>query len=356
LWKYDDNQRNINIKISDDGLYNSTTFIKNFIEMFVVVFPTMIINQQMQTIEPHKYWGLAKDHSNDVKDMVANFYKPIEKFYGDNTIKNILNEILTKSRGIYLLSKCTPILTGIKIDEKEIYGAFDKRTTTLLFEYYLLSVFTDYMYLAKDKGMVTRMLYTTEKKASEIYTADFLIDQQMRFTESEQDFIEGDVMKLNLDIAKLLIAYIQIMMRSKKTVNVSYQDVQDKVFKLKEAEKYDFTDKLKDMTDEARAVDTMLKHHKLGPLYSLGMSKGIREYDPDHFEHDKKIAENVAKIQNKLRKTKMNSDNIDLDDAIDEMNVERDIDMDLALDMNTTDDYNDGDPWGDEMDNYDEYD
>jgi hypothetical protein len=163
-------------------------------------------------------------------------------------------------------------------------------------------------------------------------------------------------MKLNQEVAKLLVSYLKIMIKSKKTINVSYGDIEDKVFKLKEAEKYDFTDKLKDMSDEARAVDTILKHHKLGALYSLGMSKGIKEYDPEHFEHDKRIAENVAKIQNKLKRTQGTSDDIDLDDAIDEMATDREIDFDIAMDMNLNDDYNDGDPWGDETENFGEYD
>jgi len=352
VWSFDVNVRNSDIKISDDGLYNYINFMKNYIELFVVVFPSMIINQRIQRIEPPKYWGLAKNHVSDVIDMVSDFYKPIEKFYGDITIRNILNEIMTKSRGIYLLSQNTPILTNITIGDTELYNVFDKRTTTLLYEYYFLSVLSDYMYLTKDPTMITRML---EKGQADLFSADFLIQQQLNFTEDEQEFIEGDVIKLNKEVAKLLVSYLQIMMRSKKTIDVSYKDIEDKVFKLKEAEKYDFTDKLKDLSDEARAVDTILKHHKLGPLYSLGTSKGIKEYDPEHFEHDKKIAENVAKIQNKLRKNGLN-DYMDLDDAVEQIATDGAIDLDIATDMNPTDDYDDGDPWGDEIENYDEYD
>jgi hypothetical protein len=207
---------------------------------------------------------------------------------------------MSKSRGIYLLSQNTPVLTNIKIGNKETYNSFDKRITMLLYEYYLLNVLTDYIYLTKDPGMVTRIIIDNDTDKSDTFSADFLIEQQLQFTELEQEFIEGDVMKLNQEVAKLITSYLNIMMRSKKTINLSYDDIQDKVFKLKEAEKYDFTDKLRDMTDEQRAVDTILKHHKLGPLYSLGMSKGIKEYDPEHFEHDKQIAENVINIQNKF--------------------------------------------------------
>jgi hypothetical protein len=357
-WRFDETKRNENIKISDDGLYNYVTFIKNFISLFAVVFPTMIINQQIQSIEAPKYWGISRDHANDIKDMISNFYGPIEKFYGSNTINNVLLEVKNKCRGIYLLSTTTPILTNIKIGEKEMYSVFDKRTVTLLYEYYFLSVFSDYINLTKDPSMVTRMLVTPEKDDSDLFSADFLIEQQLRFTETEQEFIEGDVMKLKQDVAKLLVSYLTIMMRSKKTLNVSYDDVSDTVFKLKEAEKYDFTDRLKDLSDEGREIDTILKHYKLGAIYSIGLSKGIKEYDADNFDHDKQVAERVAVIQNQLRRrgrTDVDPE-AQIDDAVDDMNLEREIDLDNAMDMNPTDDFDDGDPWGDEVENRDEYD
>ena len=143
---------------------------------------------------------------------------------------------------------------------------------------------------------------------------------------------------------------------------MAYDDVADTVFKLKEAEKYDFTDRLKDLTDEGREIDTILKHYKLGSLYSIGLSKGIKEYDPENFDHDKKVAERVAEIQNKLKRRgrtevgQGQDPDAQIDDELDDMETEREIDEDIAMDMNPTDDYNDGDPWGDEMDNRDDYD
>jgi tRNA-binding EMAP/Myf-like protein len=353
-WKYDKQQRNTDTKITDDALYNYVNFFKNFIELFAVTFPSMLLNKSIQTIDPPKYWELSKNHENDVREMVSDFYNPINSFYGNSVVTNVLREILEKSRGIYLLSQTTPSLTSIKQNGREMYGVFDKRTTTLLYEYYFLSVLTDYIDLTNDSSMIRKMLSNPDKKSDDIFSTDFLIDQELKFTEDEQQFIEGDAMMLRKNVANLLIGYLNIMMDSKNTVNVSYDDVEDKVFKLKEAEKYTFTDKLRDMTDEERAVDNILKNNKLGPLYSLGLSKGIKEYDKEHFEHDKQVAEKVAEIQNKLRRQQRDVD--DMDDAIDEERNEQDIDMDLALDRNITDDYDDGDPWGEELDNEYEYD
>jgi hypothetical protein len=258
---------------------------------------------------------------------------------------------------MYLLSKTTPVLTKIKIGEKEMYSVFDKRIVSFLYEYYFLSILSDYINLTKDTSMVTRMLVIPEKDDSDLFSSDFLVEQQLRFTDTEQEFLEGDVMKLKQDVAQLLVSYLSIMMRSKKTLNVSYDDVADTVFKLKEAEKYDFTDRLKDLSDEGREIDTILKHFKLGSVYSIGLSKGIKNYDPENFDHDKRVAERVSEIQNKLKRNgRTDIDQIDIDEAIDEMDTEQQIEMDIAENTNPTDDYDDGNPWGDEEENRDEYD
>jgi hypothetical protein len=360
IWRFDEEQRNTDIKISDDSLYNYINFFKNFISLFHVVFPNMIINNKVQKIEPPKYWGISMDHAEDIKSMVTSFYKPLMKFYGNTSIINVLNEIQGRTRPLYLLSLVTPVSSNMKIGEKTLYNVFEKRIATLLYEYYFLSILNEYIALSMDPSMIARMLVTpkTSDSDSELFSSDFLVEQQLRFAEQEPDIIEGDAIKLKQEIAKLLVGYINIMMKSKKTMNVSYKDVEDRVFKLKEAEKYTFTDRLRDMTEEERSVDTILKHHKLGALYSIGLSKGIREYDPENFDHDKKVAEKVAEIQNRLRRQGVvdRDMDIEMDDAMADMNVDRNIDMELVMDMNQTDDYNDGDPWGDELENQREYD
>jgi len=357
VWKYDESIRNSDIKISDDNLYNTINFVKNFISLFSVVFPTMIYNKKVQSIYPHKYWGLSRVHDNDIKEMVNSFYKPLDKFYGNIAINNVLLEIQNKTRGIYLLSNLTPAISSIKVGEKEIYSVFEKNLVLLLFEYYFLSVLTEYVVLSKDPSMITKMLKNPDN-SDDLFSEDFLIEQQLRFADTEEEFIEGDVSKLKEDIAKLLVSYLSIMMNSKQTIDVSFDDVEDRVFKLKEAEKYTFTDRLKAMKEEERQVDTVLKHYKLGPLYSIGLSKGIKEYDPDNFDHDKKVAEKVAEIQRNLRNKGVGDRDMDMEveDMLENIDLENDIERDIAMTTNQTDDYDDGDPWGEEMDNMNEYD
>ena len=86
------------------------------------------------------------------------FYEPLLKFFDNTSVGNVLAEIQKRCQGIKLLSEITPALTNIKIGDTETHSVFDKRTSTLLFEYYILQVFSEYITLTKDPSMVSKML------------------------------------------------------------------------------------------------------------------------------------------------------------------------------------------------------
>jgi hypothetical protein len=359
-WSFEKSKRNYSI--GDDSLNNQVTYYKNFIYLLTCVFPNMIKTQKQHTIQIPKYWGLSKSHEMDITKIVTNYYEPLDKFYGNNTLIPVLHEITSRIKSFHLLSETTPTLSPIQVGDKEVYSVFDKRLVSLLFEYYILSIFTEYIVIIKDPNIINKLLSFNDESSkksleSDLFTRDFIIEQELRFSETEQEFIEGDINKLQDDVAKLLHSFIKIMMKTKDLLDVSFEDIQDKVYKQKEAEKYLFTDRLKDMTEDQRAVDTILKHNKLGTLYSIGLSKGLREYDPENFDHDKRVAEKIAELQNKLIKKGATDSTLDMDidEAIQIEMIEKEIDED-AYRMNNTDDWDDGDPFGEEQEQTEYYD
>jgi hypothetical protein len=315
----------------------------------------MIINEQIQTIEAPAYWGVSQRHASDLKSIVENYYEPLKKFYGNNIIKNVLSEIQNKCKGIILLSTETPALTNTKIGEIDLYSVFDKRTSTLLFEHYILLVFTEYINLTRDPNMLTRMLVVPEDDKDDISSSDFLVEQQLRFSETEQQYMEGDVVKLQENVAKLLVAYVTMMMNSKDTIDMSYDTIMDRVFKLKETEKYTFTDRLQSLTEEERAVDSILKINKLG-AWSKGLMKGIKEYDPENYDQEKVMTEKIAEIEKTVRRnanvTDRNAD-IFFEDALADIETDEFINADENIMGGLNEDFEDGDPYGDEYGQYD---
>lgn len=351
VWQFDIHRRNDDMKISDDAMYNYINFNKNFISMFSVVFPNIILNKNEIAFTPHSYWKFAPSHNSALMEDIGNDLAGLSKFFNNNAINNVVTEIQNKSKNILLLSQVTPVTTSIKIGDQELYNVFDKRTTTLLYEYYIFQIFTDYINLTKDPVMASQMLKTPKTDNPSVYSADFLVEEQLQIAETEDIYLEGNVDKLQEDTARLLVTYITIMMKSKKSIDLSYDKVDDLIFKLKEAEKYTFTDRLRDLDDEQREVENVLKIYKLG-VWSTGLSKGIREYDPENYEHEKQVSARIAEIQNGLRRTGAIDENnmdIDLDDALDDMAVQDFIDADELQMGDIGEDYEDGDPEGDEQ-------
>ena len=349
IWQFDVHRRNDDIKISDDAMYNYVNFNKNFISLFSIVFPTMILNKKIHSFSSHSYWNFAQSHTIDLKDDVDSYLKGLEKFYGNVAINNVVLEVQEKCKGILLLSQVTPVLTNTRVADQELYNVFDKRTTTLLYEYYILQIFTEYVNLTKDPIMASQMLKAVKTDNPSLYSSDFLVEQQLKFAETEDIFLEGNVDKLQEDTAKLLTTYMSIMMQSKKSIDISYDKVDDIIFKLKEAEKYTFTDRLRDLDDEQREVENVLKIYKLG-VWSTGLSKGIREYDPENYEHEKEVSQRIAEIQNGLRKNGTIDENMDinLEDALEDMEAQNFEDADELQMADIGEDYDNGDPYNEE--------
>jgi hypothetical protein len=124
------------------------------------------------------------------------------------------------------------------------------------------------------------------------------------------------------------------------------------VFKLKEKEKDLITDRLKDLTEEEREADTILKINKLG-VWNKGLQKGLTQYSADDYDKEREFMEIMTQYERNVgKKVDANSRNFSqsVDDYIDDINTENEIERE-AYDMTGfRDDYMDGNFEGDEAD------
>jgi hypothetical protein len=151
----------------------------------------------------------------------------------------------------------TPSFSSIrKSDGTKLTHVFGEITSKYFFQYYLLKVFTNYIDLSNDPSMI---IFENGDNSSQV--------------------------DLKKNIAHLLTVFINIMHDHKNKINISYEDILDRIFKEKEKEKYEITDRLKNLSDEQRKVDNMLKKHKLGD-WGAGLKKSLVTYDPEEYERE----------------------------------------------------------------------
>ena len=308
-WVADTSSRNENQKISDDKTYAIVNFYKDFINNFVNVFPNIILNEVDYT-NTHipDYYGFSSNHSLKLKRYISGYYEKLFSFYGVSTITNILKTIQKSAKNIVLIANATPSFTSIRINEEtKIIHAIDERTSRHLFEYYLLRILLNYIELTDEEDMiVTNVSKRTE--LTDIFSVEYLEERDTRidmsFTSRDENnvrMLTGNKKELRQKTVELMIAFIDIMNNQKDTIDTSYEEIQDRVFKLREKEKDDVTDRLKRMTDVERDTDTMLKINKLG-MYSKGMQKGLTTLDKDFYDEEQSFRDKMVGAEKMIRK------------------------------------------------------
>jgi hypothetical protein len=357
-WNFDESTRNEDIKISNETMYNITHFYKTFIENFVSIFPNIILNKVNydNTIIP-KYYNFSKNHANKLKTYISSYFEKLKPFYGVPTLNKILTTIQMNGKNAISLAESTPCFSSIKMGDKTIRGVIDEYTSRYLFEYYLLSVLIGYISLSdQDDMVVSEVQQTTD--VTDLFSVEYIEETETRIDLSmssrsvnNTQILTGNKRELKQKTAELLVAYMDIFRNEKDMIDVTYQDIQDKIFKLKEREKNMVTDKLKALTDEQRDIDTILKIGKLSGTendYSKALKKGLTMYDADFYDdvNEQKLRDEMEKAERKIRqKNKDASDeNIDIlmDEYMEQREMEHDIDAD-AYDMgHLNEDYLDG--------------
>ena len=363
LWTYDSSNRGEN-KISNDTMYNVTNFYKTFISNFVNVFPNIILNKvNYDNTHIPSYYGFSKNHSNKLVKNISEYFDKLKPFYGIPILSKILITIQNLCKNIIRIADSTPCFSSIKNEDRILKGIIDERTSRFLFEYYLLRILICYIELADRSDMIV-----TEIKRSydvtDLFSVDYIEDTQTRIdlgmsseTKTDNVIRTGNLRQLKEQTADLLIAFVNILSIEKDTIDITYEEIQDKVFKLKEREKDMVTDRLKAMTDEQRDADTILKITKQG-LYSKGLQKGLTVYDKDFYNEEQILRDEMDKAERKIRKNKGAVDeNIDIlvDEYLEDQINAIDIDADAYGIEYLGEDFEDGNYTGIDAPEYDTY-
>jgi hypothetical protein len=173
--------------------------------------------------------------------------------------------------------------------------------------------------------------------------------------------LTGNKKELRQKTTELLIAFLDILNNSKDTIDISYEEIQDRVFKLREREKDMVTDRLKSMTDEQRDADTILKINKLG-MYSKGMQKGLTVLDKNFYDEEQEFRDKMVQAERKIRKSNpdANDENIDilLDEHLEQEVIDQEIDEEVNDMEYMNEDFYNGNTDGVEApeEEYDDYD
>ena len=337
-WIYDSSNRNENNKISNDNMYNITNFYKTFIHNFISIFPNIILNKVNydNTYIP-SYYGFSSNHSSKLVKYIADYFDKLKKFYGIPTLSKVLVNIQKIGKNMIRLTDSTPCFSSIKNEDKILRGIIDERTSRFLFEYYLLRTLISYIELSdNDKMIVTELKKQVE--VMDLFSVDYIEETETRIdlgmtthTETDTRILTGNKRELKQKTAELLVAFMDIYRNEKETIDTTYEEIKDRVFKLREREKNMVTDRLKAMTDEERDADTIMKVTKQG-LYSKSLQKGLISLDKNFYDEEQSLRDEMMKAERKIRRKNKDATDENIDILVDEYLEQQVIDADIDED------------------------
>ena len=363
IFNFDETQMLSAPFISDTEGYNLIDLCKTSFSNFLRVYPNIIINKvDYETTIVPSYWKLSNNHTLDVKNIVKKEVEELRAFYDKHTLTTLLEKVQDKGKILIELAETTPYYTKILYIDKENESVFDQRTSILLIEYYFLLTFKIYIDLTEDKECL--FVESVAKQTFEdVFTIESLDDTNIYSDAGLQNveeelMLEGDKKKLRSITAKLLYSFLKIMKKSIETIKTPYDVIMDKVFRLEEGEKRNFTKRLDSMTDEQRDVNVVMKINKLEE-WGKGLKKGILAYDPEMYDEERETMLTIERDQKMLMK---NPDVVEqnLDQFMVDLEMQKTSDQiidDEAYDMShMSEDYDDGHYGGDELEDQEMYD
>jgi hypothetical protein len=339
--------------------YKAVLFSKTMIHNLVNIFPTLILNKVgFKSNMIPKHWDLSTYHQKDIREIISEYYLPLSSFYGNIVLEKLLGTLSQIDQVWIEISKSTPVNKKTLNDP---YPLFDERTSAYLFEYYIIQILIDYIDLTEDADLDIRKIKSPIKKIlndpTEIITVDYhndVIDQRNINEKIEEDplgsmgtsvIFQGNKKLLKQNTAHLLYTFLEMMNNEKEFINISYGQIQDRVFKIQEKEKFTITDRYQLMNDEDRNVEKVFQKLKLG-IWGKGLQKSLISYDKNDYDQQREFTEKMKTYENEIAKKGLDMTPEEYEQYL---RNENEFDHD-AYDMSNEneDEFFNGNPYGDE--------
>ena len=291
------------------NIHTISQFIKTAIHNISKVYPTILSNKADFYKNMCKHWGFSDYHFGDIAAFVGKFYKGIEKFKGDDVIVNMLLVMRTRLLDISLFVESIPGHTDIKkkmMNEKDelvdisFHSLFDEKTYYELLKFCFYRMILEYTQSSHDSDLLrseVRQIAKTRRQHNNelddpthyISAANESVNENnidILSSMEETEIITDTQEDLKSRISSLLVAFLEVEMENKATMNMSYNDIIKRINRSKEREKHAMINRLGNMSKEERKVEELFKTYKLG-RWNVGLQKGLVSYDKETYERER---------------------------------------------------------------------
>lgn len=286
----------------ENGVYRDLLLAQGMIRNIVDVIPNMLINEAESARLPYvpKHWGLSMKHTGEIQEAITAHYKKIVRFYGQDSLKDVMKVYYQKHR---LLAKLVEHLVYLApMPGFASITVLDDVTVKLLIDYFLGVALLGFAKLATLPSALETDMAENVKKSRELKT---MVDVNTAATGDVDALaiMRGYQQQLREKLAEFLKSVIEVMMMSRKSVDYSYESAMDDVHRVKEKEKDHIVADFAELPDEQREIEDLLKRSKLGK-WSKGLKKSVFQYVAEDYDEEREEMERRAERERRVGKDK----------------------------------------------------
>jgi hypothetical protein len=271
-------------------------FHQNYIINFLYVFPSIISNKNINYGAIPKHWKLSDIHIRDLFNIIQKYYNNLNNFEARPELllafKIIAKrcKILVELMRLFLYDKNLITSANSAKSTIKINSIFDEKLVTMFYNFIFYKLINELVNISEDEE------FLLEIQGSEIN--DYAKDQ----------FLKNSV--------AYVLEYINVMSNHYNLVNNGYKKIKERINMAKEKEKTIITDFLKNLSDEEREIENVLKNNKL-EKWNKGMQKGLTQYVKENYDEEREALDKQALKERKLQQnnnvTAMNKELYNLD-------------------------------------------
>jgi len=280
-------------------------FYQNYINNILYIFPSIIVNKNVNYGAIPKHWNLSTIHYSDIFNIIQKYYITLNTFANKPELASAFKivakklELLTQLMKVFLYNKAlvtNPSTESINLNQtapRQINSIFDEKLITLFYTFIFYNIINELLSISEDQEFMLQI--------QNVETTDY----------NKTDFMKN--------IIDYIMCYSNIMTNHYVLISNGYAKVKEKIVMAKEKEKTLITDFLKNLSDEEREIENILKANKL-EKWNIGMQKGLTQYVKENYDEERDALEKQALKERKLQQnnnvTAMNKEIYDL--AMDE--------------------------------------
>jgi len=246
----------------DETSLFSLNYLKNTLFNVCLKYPQLILGGvtfvEVSKTMP-KHWKLSDYHNKKLGEIIQKELGSFSRFGDDSHLNEYLKTVVEKNNMLYEFSKYIPVYSDIIGYNETKKSVFNNTITILLYKNLILKALNNYLNISNR------------------------LDE-----EGEED----EDIELQNQVGEIVNVILETLIYQKSTINLSMEDIQNKVLNVKEQEKTNIVETFKNMSKEDRKSEDYMKNAKLGK-WNLGQTKSLYIYNKK--QYDLEIEDELAK-------------------------------------------------------------